>query len=51
VTLTAGQKTSLAMGILGVSYTLGLIAGPLIGGAFAITEHATWRWVGEVFLS
>ena len=32
------------MGFIGMSYSLGLIGGPVIGGAFAQNIHATWRW-------
>lgn len=46
MTILAGaapiQKRPLYIGImLGVS-SLGIVMGPLIGGA--LTEHATWRW-------
>lgn len=36
-------------GLLGMSYAIGLILGPVIGGAFAENEHATWRWVCVIF--
>ncbi|KUI65218.1 Putative HC-toxin efflux carrier TOXA [Cytospora mali] len=32
------------MGLIGMCYSLGLIGGPVIGGAFAQNIHATWRW-------
>ncbi|CAN8095562.1 unnamed protein product [Discula destructiva] len=32
------------MGLLGMSYSLGLVVGPIIGGAFAGNDHTTWRW-------
>lgn len=32
------------MGLLGMAYSLGLVLGPIVGGAFAENQHATWRW-------
>jgi hypothetical protein len=31
--------------VVGAVYAIGLISGPVVGGAFAENEHATWRWV------
>ncbi|KAI0602809.1 major facilitator superfamily domain-containing protein [Biscogniauxia sp. FL1348] len=38
------NRLALGQAILGAVFAVGLITGPLIGGAFADSEHATWRW-------
>lgn len=38
------EATRLA-GMVGVSWAVGLLLGPFIGGAFADNHHTTWRWV------
>ncbi|KAH8892755.1 major facilitator superfamily transporter [Thozetella sp. PMI_491] len=30
--------------VIGVSWAIGLLCGPLLASAFAENEHATWRW-------
>ncbi|KAH8880860.1 major facilitator superfamily transporter [Thozetella sp. PMI_491] len=32
------------IGMIGMSWGIGLILGPIIGGSFAQNPHATWRW-------
>lgn len=43
---TFGRPVEVAkiMGMIGMCYSLGLVGGPIIGGAFAENSHATWRW-------
>ncbi|KAL2844120.1 major facilitator superfamily-domain-containing protein [Aspergillus pseudoustus] len=36
------EKRPAMTGLLGASFAVASVAGPLIGGAF--TEHSTWRW-------
>ena len=43
--LSAPTEHARVIGLLGMGFAVGLIAGPLIGGAFAANQHATWRWV------
>ncbi|ROW12851.1 hypothetical protein VMCG_00482 [Cytospora schulzeri] len=42
--LASPVEVAQIMGLIGMCYSLGLIAGPVIGGAFAQNIHATWRW-------
>jgi len=41
-TAVGKEKTPLYFGIMLGTSQMGIVAGPLIGGA--LTEHATWRW-------
>ncbi|KAI5861210.1 MFS general substrate transporter [Durotheca rogersii] len=38
------HELGLVQGVIGACFAVGLILGPIIGGAFAASEHATWRW-------
>jgi MFS family permease len=39
------HELPLVQALIGAFFAIGLITGPIIGGAFAQNEHATWRWV------
>ncbi|KAI0134247.1 major facilitator superfamily transporter [Xylariales sp. AK1849] len=36
--------------LVGVCFAIGLITGPVVGGAFAENEHATWRWAFYIII-
>ncbi|KAK8109851.1 hypothetical protein PG999_007988 [Apiospora kogelbergensis] len=38
------HEIPLTQALIGASFAIGLLTGPIIGGAFADNEHATWRW-------
>ncbi|KAK8877376.1 major facilitator superfamily domain-containing protein [Apiospora arundinis] len=38
------HEIALTQALIGASFAIGLLTGPIIGGAFAENEHATWRW-------
>ncbi|KAK6082806.1 major facilitator superfamily transporter [Seiridium cupressi] len=38
------HELALVQALVGAFFAIGLISGPIIGGAFAENEHATWRW-------
>ncbi|KAH8204613.1 hypothetical protein TruAng_001242 [Truncatella angustata] len=38
------QELPLLQALVGASFAVGLISGPIVGGAFAENEHTTWRW-------
>ncbi|PKK52043.1 hypothetical protein CI102_2173 [Trichoderma harzianum] len=42
--LTTPTEYARYMGLLGVCWAVGLVLGPIVGGAFAQNSHATWRW-------
>ncbi|KAI1845161.1 hypothetical protein JX266_008708 [Neoarthrinium moseri] len=44
------SELALVQALVGVFFALGLISGPIIGGAFAENETATWRWAFFVVL-
>ncbi|KAJ9144540.1 Major facilitator superfamily transporter [Pleurostoma richardsiae] len=44
VLLTTPSELPRVQGIMGITWALGLVLGPLIGGAFAENHHTTWRW-------
>lgn len=31
--------------VIGTGFAIGLVLGPIVGGAFAENPNATWRWV------
>ena len=41
--MTTGKERGFYMSLIGVSWGVGAVLGPLIGGAFS-TSAATWRW-------
>ncbi|KAI1389959.1 MFS general substrate transporter [Hypoxylon trugodes] len=38
------HELGLVQGLIGACFAIGLILGPIVGGAFANNEHTTWRW-------
>ncbi|KAI3541997.1 major facilitator superfamily transporter [Colletotrichum filicis] len=44
VLLTTPAELPRVQGIMAVSWAIGLTLGPVIGGAFAENQSATWRW-------
>ncbi|KAI1140567.1 MFS general substrate transporter [Hypoxylon sp. FL0543] len=44
IIFTYPHELGLVQGSGGACFAMGLVLGPLVGGAFAINEHATWRW-------
>ncbi|KAK7946737.1 Major facilitator superfamily transporter [Apiospora aurea] len=38
------HEIALTQAVIGACFAIGLLTGPIIGGAFAENEHATWRW-------
>ncbi|KAI2625710.1 MFS general substrate transporter [Hypoxylon sp. NC1633] len=44
IIFTYPREIGLVQGSIGASFALGLVLGPIIGGAFADNEHTTWRW-------
>lgn len=42
--LTTPAEFPRAQGLAGMAFGIGLMLGPIVGGAFAENEHATWRW-------
>ncbi|KAK1596725.1 major facilitator superfamily transporter [Colletotrichum navitas] len=44
VLLSTPAEVPRFQGILAVSWAIGLTLGPVIGGAFAENQNATWRW-------
>ncbi|RFU81915.1 major facilitator superfamily transporter [Trichoderma arundinaceum] len=43
--LTTPTEYAQYMGLMGVSWAVGLVLGPIIGGLFADNIHTTWRWL------
>ncbi|KAJ6155795.1 hypothetical protein N7470_006361 [Penicillium chermesinum] len=41
---TSVRQRPMYMGFTGITWGLGTVLGPLIGGAFAENRHTTWRW-------
>lgn len=39
------SELPLVQALVAVAFAIGLVAGPIVGGAFAENAHATWRWV------
>jgi MFS family permease len=48
VTAVGGKNVSSYMAIYGIFWALGLLLGPIVGGAIADNQHATWRWVSII---
>ncbi|KAI1806087.1 MFS general substrate transporter [Daldinia bambusicola] len=44
IIFTYPHELGLVQGSIGACFAIGLVLGPLIGGAFANNNHATWRW-------
>ncbi|KAI0105146.1 MFS general substrate transporter [Hypoxylon sp. NC0597] len=44
IIFTYPHELSLVQGSTGACFATGLVLGPLVGGAFAVNWHATWRW-------
>ena len=42
-TMTTTKERPIYMGLVGITYAIGSICGPIIGGAFA-DSHESWRW-------
>lgn len=38
-------ELAMVQALVAMSFAIGLVTGPIIGGAFAENQHATWRWV------
>lgn len=43
------HEIALTQALIGASFAIGLLTGPVIGGAFAENEDATWRWVNDLY--
>ncbi|KAK2059680.1 major facilitator superfamily transporter [Colletotrichum caudatum] len=50
VLLTTPAEVPRLQGLMAVSWAVGLTLGPVIGGAFAENQNATWRWAMYVNL-
>ncbi|KAI0853255.1 MFS general substrate transporter [Daldinia vernicosa] len=44
IIFTYPHELGLVQGSIGACFALGLVLGPVIGGAFANNSHTTWRW-------
>ncbi|KAI1105367.1 MFS general substrate transporter [Jackrogersella minutella] len=44
IIFTYPRELGLVQGCTGACFAIGLVLGPIIGGAFANNEHTTWRW-------
>ncbi|KAI1380687.1 MFS general substrate transporter [Hypoxylon crocopeplum] len=44
IIFTYPHELALVQGLIGAGFAIGLVLGPIIGGAFATNEHTTWRW-------
>ncbi|WQF82374.1 Putative major facilitator superfamily, MFS transporter superfamily [Colletotrichum destructivum] len=47
VLLSSPAELPRLQGVMAVSWAVGLTLGPVIGGAFAESQSATWRWVSD----
>lgn len=43
-------EIGLVTGVVGLSWVVGLLIGPIIGALFAENEHLTWRWAFYILL-
>ncbi|OTB09960.1 hypothetical protein K445DRAFT_71236 [Daldinia sp. EC12] len=44
IIFTYPHELGLVQGSIGACFAIGLVLGPIIGGAFANNDHTTWRW-------
>ncbi|OTA70417.1 MFS general substrate transporter [Hypoxylon sp. EC38] len=44
IIFTYPYELGLVQGSSGACFAIGLVLGPVVGGAFAVNNHATWRW-------
>ncbi|OTA80786.1 hypothetical protein M434DRAFT_25441 [Hypoxylon sp. CO27-5] len=44
IIFTYPHELGLVQGSSGACFAIGLVLGPVVGGAFAVNGHATWRW-------
>lgn len=50
VMLCKPAEMGLVAGVIGLSWVVGLLVGPIIGALFAENSHLTWRWAFYILL-